>query len=207
MIYTKEMIEKINLRKEKRKKIINIVSFPLLIIMIFFVLNMFFQRYVQSKKNIDFFGMQSFIVITGSMEPNINIGDFIISKKVSQNELKVGDVITFRLSDEQDTITHRIINIIDKDEKKLYQTKGDNNDTPDKELIDYEKIVGRVSFRIPKIGKYISYVFTGTGITVIILIMLLHYTFTNERKIRILAREEARKLYNIPKYKKKEESV
>ena len=81
MIYTNEMIESINLKKEKRKKIRKIIFFPILLIIIFFVLDTFFQKFIQKKSNIEFFGMKPFIIMTGSMEPNLNIGDMIISKK------------------------------------------------------------------------------------------------------------------------------
>ena len=64
-----------------------------------------------------------------------------------------------------------------------------------------------MNYQIRGVGKVMSYIFTGTGIIAIGLIILLHYTITNERKVKILAREEARKLYNTPKYRKKEESL
>lgn len=207
MIYTNEMIESINLKKEKRKKIRKIIFFPILLIIIFFVLDTFFQKFIQKKSNIEFFGMKPFIIMTGSMEPNLNIGDMIISKKVSQGEIGVGDIITFSFNDGKDTITHRINDIIEKDGEKLYQTKGDNNNSPDSELVKFDNIVGKVNYQIRGVGKVMSYIFTGTGIIAIGLIILLHYTITNERKVKILAREEARKLYNTPKYRKKEESL
>ena len=202
MIYTKEMIEKIYLKKEKRKKILKLFFLPIFIGIIFFVIDVFFQKFIQKEDNIDFFGIKPFIIMTGSMEPSLNIGDMIISKHISQNEIQIGDIITFCLEDGKETVTHRIIDITEQDGITFYQTKGDNNNSPDPELVKFENIVGKYDFKIKGVGNILSYIFTATGIIVIGLIMLLHYTISNERRIKVLAREEARRLYNIPRYKK-----
>jgi hypothetical protein len=42
--------------------------------------------------------------------------------------------------------------------------------------------------------------FTGTGIAILIIIIVLSYTKDKDKEEKILARENARKLYNVPKY-------
>ena len=71
------------------------------------------------------------------MEPSLNIGDMIISKHISQNEIQIGDIITFCLEDGKETVTHRIIDITEQDGITFYQTKGDNNNSPDPELVKF----------------------------------------------------------------------
>ena len=51
-------------------------------------------------------------VLTGSMEPNYNVGDIVIVKKTNTDELKEKDVITFYSKEadmEGQIVTHRII--------------------------------------------------------------------------------------------------
>ena len=76
----------------------------------------------------DIFGYKPMIVLSGSMETAIYTGDLVFVKIVDTDKLNVGDVIAFR--NEVDTVTtHRIINIADKNGKRYFETKGDNNNT------------------------------------------------------------------------------
>ena len=85
------------------------------------------------------------------MEPEINIGDIVFSKKVDEKDLNVGDVITFSKDGMQ--VTHRIVNIEPDDNGRLrYTTKGDNNNTEDTGTVKYENILGKLAFKLPKLG-------------------------------------------------------
>ena len=46
------------------------------------------------------FGYKPFIVLSGSMESEINVGDLAIVKNIDINSLKIGDIIAFK--DEED---------------------------------------------------------------------------------------------------------
>lgn len=83
------------------------------------------------------------------MEPNIHVGDIVITKNVDEENIKIGDVITF--NNDKYTITHRVIDII-QGEEIFYKTKGDHNSFADKDLIKYNSIEGVCKFRIEKIG-------------------------------------------------------
>lgn len=60
MIYTNEMIESINLKKEKRKKIRKIIFFPILLIIIFFVLIYIFPKIYTKEKQYRIFWNEAF---------------------------------------------------------------------------------------------------------------------------------------------------
>ena len=61
---------------------------------------------------------------TGSMEPLINENSTIYSNRVDNiSDLKVGDIIIFKLDYMNTTILHRIVNITDK---RCIETRGDN---------------------------------------------------------------------------------
>ena len=123
------------------------------------------------------FGYKPLVVLSGSMEPSIKTGSVIYYSKVSEDALKVGDIITFKTNSKSDFITHRI----NKIENGKYETKGDANKTPDLETITFSNIVGKdLNISIPYIGYYIRFVNNNLYLIVIIVILLiLEYVFTN----------------------------
>lgn len=101
------------------------------------------------------FSLYPSVVLTGSMEPDIKPGDVVLIKKIQQEEmiyrLKSGDVITFTRG--PITITHRITKVLrDEAGNVSFQTKGDNNRSPDNETVDPQDLKGIVVGTIPKAG-------------------------------------------------------
>ncbi len=95
------------------------------------------------------------VVLTGSMEPMIDPGDVVLVKKIQEEReidaLSQGDIINFKRNDI--TITHRIIEVRrDEAGNVSFQTKGDNNDSADEQLVQPNDINGTVSKVIPKVG-------------------------------------------------------
>ena len=130
-------------------KIIKTIIFIMLIVYLAFILC---QR-LSGNKSIC--GYRLFAVATGSMVPDYQINDVLAIKKVSHNELKVGDDITY-LGTKQDVngriVTHRIIKIVNKDGKKQYITKGINNEVEDP-VIEEGQIYGKVVGKVPIISE------------------------------------------------------
>lgn len=123
------------------------IIFFIVAIVVIFNLILLVQK-IQNKPA-SIFGYKVFVVISGSMEPNIHVGDIVITKNVDEENIKIGDVITF--NNDKYTITHRVIDII-QDDEIFYKTKGDHNSVADKDLIKYNNIEGVCKFRIEKIG-------------------------------------------------------
>ncbi len=96
------------------------------------------------------FGYHPAIVGSGSMRPVIDVGDIVVVQHVSPEELKVGDIVQY-YSPEGYTITHRIIEIREGPEGKIFITKGDANEMADAPFTA-DRIVGKVVFVIPKLG-------------------------------------------------------
>lgn len=118
----------------KAKKIYNIASTVIVaLVFVFLVAMIGFVLYQRSHGNeVSIFGYYMFDVISDSMEPTINVGEVIISKKVDDvNALDVGDVITFTAPSgvfKGKNITHRIVEVARNDDGtvKYFRTKGDN---------------------------------------------------------------------------------
>ena len=95
--------------------------------------------------------MQIFYIIYGSMKPTINENDVIVVKSENLDNVKENDIITFRQDDK--IISHRIISIERSGEKKIFHTKGDNNNLADDFDVKEAEVLGKYLFKIPKIGK------------------------------------------------------
>jgi len=97
------------------------------------------------------FGWETHPVLSGSMEPALKVGGVIVTKPVKLEEVKMGDIITFQTGEQ--TISHRVVNIVEIDEKPWFQTKGDVNEEPDSNLVSSEgKEMRKVVFHLLYIG-------------------------------------------------------
>lgn len=151
---------------------------------------------MQAKKNKDavpsVFGIKPFMVLSGSMETEIRIGDLILTRVVDPSTLKVDDVIAFR--DAEGTVTtHRIIDIVVQDGVTYFITKGDNNNAQDRNLVEYEDVEGIYIGRIPGIGSLMKSLSEPTTILIIVVgitvVFVIGFTISN-RKQRELERKE-----------------
>lgn len=117
----------------------------------------------------------AYVVMSGSMLPQIKIKDIVVTKRVPEERLKVEDVITFISPDERlggITITHRIKEKFYDDSIKgfYYRTKGDNNNIADPALVPYDNILGKVILKIPKLG-YLQDILASKGTVIIVIII------------------------------------
>ncbi len=130
------------------------------------------------------FGYRILNVISGSMEPAIEIGSYIIIRETESEKLEVGDVITF-ISQEPAIYgmynTHRIYDIC-KDTytgETLYITKGDAYAETDAYPVAEEQIVGKLVKVLPfgkSIGKVLAHLsnnYLYFGIIVVLLAICL----------------------------------
>ena len=102
----------------------------------------------------DLFGYRMLRVMSDSMKPVFGSGDCIIVKKVGQEEIKVGDIITFLSADpvlDGHYNTHRVIDIAEDriTAEKVYFTKGDSNIQADDYAVSYEDIAGKYVCKLP----------------------------------------------------------
>lgn len=90
---------------------------------------------------------------SGSMKPNINVGDAVIIEKLEKEEfalLDEGDVLAFRYDGR--VVVHRIEEIKLLQDTYEFVTKGDANKELDDYTVTEDMVVGRVDVRIPYIG-------------------------------------------------------
>ena len=194
-IYDNETISKKINKKNKKSKIIRAIVNPIIIILFLICIIVFLKKILYPNKNPSIFGYQAFIIASGSMEPKLNIGDMVVIKKVKKEQIKKGDIITFLEEGKENTVTHRINDIINQDGETKYQTKGDNNNAIDSYLVPYENIQGVYKFKIGKIGIAIL---NSQNIVAIIFIITFFYILLviGERKDdKKIVRHEKREEY------------
>jgi signal peptidase len=97
--------------------------------------------------------MHFLIVLSGSMAPEVNPGDIVISTYINPEEIKINDVITFSYpGNPENCITHRVINITTENGSIGFQTKGDANEDPDQRIAPSSELIGKVVLVIPYLG-------------------------------------------------------
>lgn len=94
-------------------------------------------------------GTRSLVVLSGSMEPTIRIGDIIIVRP--KESYGKNDTVTFRSTDGR-IVTHRIVEEKKDGNKTVFTTKGDANRSEDQDTITQGDILGTVVLVVPKIG-------------------------------------------------------
>ena len=113
------------------------------------------------------------------------------------NEFKKGDIITFKQDNK--VISHRIVQIINKKDSKVFITKGDNNKIEDDEFVNPDQIYGKVIFSIPKIGNIVEYIQKKEGFARGIIIAIIVFILICLRDDKKNKRKMIRKKYEIKK--------
>ena len=155
-----------------------------------------------------------YTIASGAMVPNINIYDAVINMRVDDpNDLKVGDVITFRSSSPTNynmTVTHRIKAITkDTEGNTCYVTKGDANSIEDEVCAKYKNVIGKVIIKIPGVGHIQRFLASGIGWLLFILIPALIIIGKDIMKITKLStiKENANKMSNKKRKDPKKEAA
>lgn len=149
------MKEKASMWKKIDKILVSIlISF----IVVSLILSVVFTYYRSQNKIVNIFGYSVCYVISGSMEPALEVGDAILIKDVAAEDIEVGDVITFMSQSGQLAgayITHRVTSIT-VGENYFFTTKGDANSVADSEIVSFDQIEGVYQQKLAIIKAAIS---------------------------------------------------
>lgn len=122
----------------------------LLTILVILVLIIVIVQKVSGNK-VRMFGYGVYTVLTGSMEPEYEVGDMLLAKEVTKDDIKVGNDLVYQgeVGDFSGKIvTHRVIAI----DSKIH-TKGIANDFEDPE-IEYSQVQGRVISKLTVLSAF-----------------------------------------------------
>ena len=107
---------------------------------------------------------------SGSMAPQLNTGDMVVTRPVLPEAVKVGDIIIFRSVDKRDNmISHRVVSI-ERSSPFSFKTKGDANENADPFVVPDENLVGKLAFHAPVLGYGVLFLQTKSGLMVSLVI-------------------------------------
>lgn len=174
--------------KTKSNKTWNILTYIIYAIVIIFAF-----LAISAKFSIG--GIKLLVVKSGSMEPTIKTGSLVIDK--TESNYKIDDIVTFKNRDKPtETTTHRIIGEEVISNIKIFQTKGDANETPDSAKLLPDQIMGKVIFKLPLLGYVVAFSRTWPGVIILIIIpatIIIYDEINNIKKEIILRRKKGKK--------------
>lgn len=208
-------------KRKKRKKVGNIISNSIVGIFLVALIGSFvWATVMKSNDQITYFGDKTYLVVQTSSMASINDNNkylkdgsidskdkmntrisqyaFIgIDKFKSEDQIKVYDIVAFRMDDK--IIVHRVysISIGEKDGHKLFTFRGDANPASMSGEINVtsDRIVGVFDgYQNQVLGSIVIYIQSGTGLISVfaIAIVLMVYIFYYDRiDLRLTERYEA----------------
>lgn len=187
------MFEKI--KNNKPLKIMwNIIYAMLVVFVVLILIVVILQRV--SNNNMSLGGFRIFNIISESMVPKYQIGDILLSKKIDDKDLKVGDDVVYigeKGSFSGKTVTHQIVQIEENNGQYTFHTKGIANEEEDP-LVNSNQIRGKVIY------KFISLTFISKIVN-----NLLSFYFSIFVPIAIIIFVEIRKIINSMKNNNKDD--
>lgn len=154
------------------KKILYYVLFLVIVLpFLIFNLTLIIKSKLYPDKIADFMGYKPFIVMSGSMETTINIGDLLIVKKVNSSSIHTGDIIAFKNGNI--VISHRVKEVINDSGTYKFKTKGDNNNVADDFIVNSDAIEGIFVNKIPGLGSILLFLGKPIGLLMVILVIII----------------------------------
>ena len=119
-------------------------------------------------------GYQMYIVVSGSMRPAFDAGSLVLVKPMGPEQIKSGDIITFKGFGERGAlVSHRVVAVDISDEGHYhFTTQGDANDVADPNPTSAKNLVGKVVLAVPYLGILLEYAKTKRGLFLLIIIPL-----------------------------------
>lgn len=188
------------------RKVLNIISTVLLVLIVAVVIVVFISRATGNSPSV--FGYHIFRVSTGSMEPTLSVGDVILVKEVSAQDIKKDDIITYKglrgdLAGKM--ITHMVVTEPYEQNGVIhYQTQGIAPGATLDPEITFDQVLGKYQSKLPFLDKVYTFFLSPYGLITFILVIMVLFGYEmislilSYRKI-----EEKDDDYYEPKQKKK----
>lgn len=134
-----------------------------------------------------FAGVQTYVVVSGSMEPSIPVGSLVYARHAEPETLVPGDVIVFYSTEASSMqggaasngaipVTHRVVE--NHTESSEIITKGDANTNNDLSPVAYINVVGKVSAHVPWLGHLAAPLATRMGKIAVVMMILAGFLLT-----------------------------
>jgi len=126
------------------------------------------------------------VVVSQSMQPTLNVGDFILVSGINNfNDIVAsippdGEILVFKRSESSDEyIVHRAIDKFFQGEEWFFTTKGDNNKFQDMGYIREQNVLGKVAGNFPILGYFPLFIKTTRGFILVASLMFIIFFADN----------------------------
>ncbi|MCL2461243.1 MAG: signal peptidase I [Defluviitaleaceae bacterium] len=160
-----------NRANKKSKNALGIIVNILLVVFVVFVFASL-SISLLSQKGYSLFGYRSFIVLTGSMSPTFNANSYIITKETPTDDIKVGDIISFKDS-QSDIVTHRVTKIVTGLDVTTFVTKGDANNMEDLDPVSSGNVLGVAVFWVNGLGGFLLSLHDWKNLVICVVILII----------------------------------
>ncbi len=120
---------------------------------------------------------ESYVVLSGSMEPALQTGGVIYVYERSPENIEEGDIITFNVEGARtDVTTHRVVDTVQRDGTRMFVTKGDANEDRDPVPVPPDAVIGVVPERfgilahVPFVGHLLLFAQSQQGIILLVFV-------------------------------------
>ncbi len=139
--------------------------------------NLYFigARLIGGESHPKLFGYSNAIVTSGSMSPAFEAGDLLIYRE--QESYCVNDIVIFTQG--SSLVTHRIVG----EDAGGFITQGDANNTPDSDLLEPQRIQGKMVLIVPRLGSFLLFLREPIGTICLIFLGLLLWEWPRISKL------------------------
>lgn len=173
-----------------KKTILSILGYLLLFLL---AINVLVTAFIP-EKSMDYLGYRSFIVLSNSMDPEIKVNDLVVITNINEEDLEVGDIITFSVYipelRQEGFVTHYIAAIEENElGETIYQTQGEGREEGDYDHwrdangntieITYDDIEGVHLFHVGYVGDVVTALRNPVLIALVIITITVIVVTTN----------------------------
>lgn len=119
-------------------------------------------------RDISILGYRQYYVVTGSMEPTLHIGDVVLCRERSAQQLREGDILVYHGTEGElagKTITHRIIaDPVQTENGWQIQTRGDAQGAVPDPLVGESQVIGVVVAKLRLVSALYRFFITPWGL-------------------------------------------
>lgn len=191
-------------RKSSFLSISNIIGIILCVLMLpgFLIsMTLFISSLIHPDVPPSCFGYTPLMVQSGSMSPLFDEDDLVLVQNSGGDTVyAAGDIICFHSGDAY--VTHRIKEITtDENGNTVYTTQGDANNTPDKDTVRPDQILGVYKTHFKGMGKALLFIQTPVGMIVCVMlpIFLVFLLFTVPPRIAARKKRKHMTARRIPR--------
>lgn len=148
------MLKKI--RDNKALNLIGNILYTLLVILVVLILIIVVLQKT-SNNSLSLGGFRIFNIATGSMQPKYEVGDVLVAKTISPDQIKIGDDVTYIGTEGTfagKVVTHQVIEIEEENGNYKFHTQGLANNEEDP-VITQEQVIGKIIYKVWSLS-YIS---------------------------------------------------